>query len=579
MNYIQPWWKNPHSVRGPLILIVGLILITGFLITIGLSYQVSKNSLRAALIDEELPLTSNNIYSEIQRDLLQPILVASTMSNDTFVKDWLLGGERDVEQITRYLDEIRKKYDLFTTFVVSEKTRNYYHFKGLTQVVSDKDPRDSWYFRVRDMSEIYELNVDPNEEQNDTRTIYINHKVFGPDKKYLAAIGVGLEFDTVARIVERYKERFGRNIYFVDDNGDISVRSAGAAITEPNIHNARGISEISKKVMATDHAFFEYSRDGENMLLNTRYIPELGWRVIVEQQEAQAFDAIREGLITSILIGIGIIALTMLIVAYTLNLFHSRLETMLTEATTAEQKMADLVDQLNYEIDVKNRFFSVISHDLISPFNALLGMTHMMHTRSEKYDKADLVEFAGDVNESGNRVFELLQNLLQWSRLQMDGTAHEPEMIDLKAVIQECLDVLQPVAEQKNINLVNNVGDIQVFADRGMALTVTRNLVGNALKFTEAGGRVEISSGGTDELVQITVSDDGIGMSQEQMDKAFALDQRTSTEGTAGEMGTGLGLPLCKDLLERNGGTIWVDSNPGEGAEFHFVLPAAPRQS
>jgi signal transduction histidine kinase len=561
-----------------LILIVGSILITGFLITIGLGYQVSKNSLRAALIDEELPLTSNNIYSEIQRDLLQPILVSSTMSNDTFVKDWLLGGEHDVAKITRYLDEIRLKYDLFTSFLVSEKSRNYYHFKGLTQVVSDKDPKDSWYFRVRDMAGVYELNVDANEEQNDTRTIFINHKIIGPDNKYLGAIGVGLEFNTVARIVERYKERFGRNIYFVADNGDISVRSAGAAITEPNIHSARGISEISKNIMTAGHAFFEYSRDGENMLLNTRYIPELGWRVIVEQQEAQAFSAIRKGLITSTLIGIGIIVLTMLIVAYTLNLFHFRLEAMLTDAKTAEQKMAELVDQLNFEIDVKNRFFSLISHDLISPFNALLGMTHMMSTRSEKYDKAQLVEFAGDVNESGNRVFDLLQNLLEWSRLQMDGMAHEPEMIDLKDLTQECLDLLRPVAEQKNVTLVNNVGGLQVYADRGMALTVTRNLVSNALKFSEAGGKVEVSSEGTDELVEITVSDDGVGMSQEQIDNAFALDEQTSTAGTAGEMGTGLGLPLCKDMLERNGGTIRIDSSPGEGARFHFVLPATPHQ-
>ncbi|MBT6883732.1 MAG: hypothetical protein HOA30_06700, partial [Rhodospirillaceae bacterium] len=140
--------------------IIALILVAGFVTTSLLSYQVSKANLRDALIGNELPLTSDNIYSEIQRDLLRPVFVSSMMADDTFVRDLLLDGEQNPDKMTRYLDEIRKKYGMFTSFLVSEKTRNYYHYKGITQVIDENDPADAWYFRVRDMQATHELNVD-----------------------------------------------------------------------------------------------------------------------------------------------------------------------------------------------------------------------------------------------------------------------------------------------------------------------------------------------------------------------------------------------------------------------------------
>ncbi|MFD2204012.1 sensor histidine kinase [Kiloniella antarctica] len=582
------WWKNPHSVRGPLIVTVGLILMVGFLITNILSYQISKNSLRKALINNELPLTSNNIYSEIQQDLLQPVFVASLMANDIFVKDWLLDGERDVEKIAQYLDEIRNKYGLFTSFLVSEKTRNYYHFKGLTQSVSETDENDQWFFRVRENKLPYELNVDHNEAQGNTTTIFINHKIFGYDDQFLAAIGVGLKLDTVAGIVERYEKSFGRNVYFVDENGKILVRSLGATITEESIVTAGGISKISADIMADKRGVYEYKRDGEVMLLNTRYIPELGWRVIVEQEEAQALSAIRNGLMTNTIIGVAVILVTLFVVFYALKAFHSRLEMMVLEAKMSQRQqekqaseLAELAEQgailnkqLKYEVGVKNRFFSIISHDLKSPFTSLLGMTHLMAQMSANMNKDKLVEYAQDVNKTGNRVFDLLQNLLEWSRLQMMENTMEKEIVSLEKITQENLDILAPIALDKGVTLINTVGDLEVFCDRNMVLTVLRNLIANALKFSRSGGSVEIFAVPKGNMIEVMVSDTGIGMSAERMAKIFALDEKTSTDGTAGEQGTGLGLPLCYDLVARNGGEIWVESTLGKGSVFHFLLPA-----
>lgn len=323
-------WNKPQSVRTPLIGIIALILIAGFSVTNLASYYVSKTKIRQSLADNELPLTSNNIYSEIQRDLLPPVFVSSVMSTDTFVKNWLSDGEQNPARMIQYLEDIRKKYGFFTTFLVSNTTLKYYHFSGISQVISETDQRDAWYFRVRDLPENYELNVDFNEEQDDALTIFINYKVVDEDGKTLAVTGVGLDFDTVSTIVDRYKDSFGRHVYFVDEAGNIMVRSDGAPVTEDNIKSAAGISQIAEDLMATDHGIFEYERDGEVLIVSTRVIPELKWRVLVEQQESNALESIRQSTMTNLLVGLAVIIATLLVVAFAINRFHTRLEWMAT---------------------------------------------------------------------------------------------------------------------------------------------------------------------------------------------------------------------------------------------------------
>tara|TARA_R110000772_G_scaffold62641_1_gene140756 strand:- start:750 stop:2255 length:1506 start_codon:yes stop_codon:yes gene_type:complete len=229
--------------------------------------------------------------------------------------------------------------------------------------------------------------------------------------------------------------------------------------------------------------------------------------------------------------------------------------------------------QLQYEVDVKNRFFSIIAHDLKSPFNSLLGMTQLMSQMADSLSKDKLVEYANAVNEAGGRVFELLQNLLEWSRLQMEGTEFESRTVSLRDLTQENIDILAHMAMEKDITLTNAIKNDTAFVDPDLARTVIRNLISNAIKFTQTDGKIEIRSNQKDGLVQVTVSDTGVGISKDQVDKIFALDQKASTIGTAGERGTGLGLPLCKEMIEKCGGKIWVDSVPGEGAQFHFTLP------
>ena len=354
--------------RSRLIILIGGILLLGFLTTNLISFRVSSAALKATILQNELPLTSSNIYAEIQTDLLRPIFVSSLMSNDTFVKDWLIAGETEIDQIKRYLDEIRAKYDVFTSFLISARTHNYYHFSGLTKVVKVGEPNDDWFFRVREMKEPYEVNIDYNAAQNDEITIFINYRVLDSQGRFIGATGVGLKLDTVARVLSHYKSNYHRGIYFVDASGRITVRSDGAVIQEDSIRTARGISAIADAILAKTDGYFEYIRDGETMLLTSRYIPDLGWRVIVEQRESEALQALWQSFVTNLLIGIAIILLTIGTIAYAINLYQKRLEDMaVTDKLTGIGNRQRLDIALDQSLKLRRRItlpFSVILIDI-----------------------------------------------------------------------------------------------------------------------------------------------------------------------------------------------------------------------
>ncbi|MEQ8666659.1 MAG: sensor histidine kinase [Rhodospirillales bacterium] len=561
------------SVRVNLVAIIGLILIVGFATSSAISYQVSKRSLRDALIGNELPLTSDNIYSEIQRDLLRPVFVAQMMANDTFVRDWLLEGEVDSSRMIRFLREIRDKHGMFTSFLVSDDSRRYYHFSGISQIVSEDDPKDAWYFRVRSMADEHEINVDLNEEQQNALTIFINQKVFDYDGNYIAATGVGIAFEALATVVDRYKENFSRHVYFVDSDGKVMVRSEGASIVEDNIRQDAGATSIADDLLSTSDGSFEYDRNGETMLVSARHIPELDWWIIIEQEEAAALVGVRQSLITNFFVGLVAISLTLVIVLYAVNLFYARLEEKAVEMAELAEHEARLNRQLKYESETKDRFFSIISHDLISPFSSLLSGTEMMSKRAESETKEELVRVAGMVHERGLSVFNLLRNLLDWARLQIEGGSLNPEVVPLRDVADYSIGVLAPTAEEKGVTIENAVRDEAAFADPHAVNAVMRNLVSNAIKFTPSGGKVRVSSSAADGDVQVTVSDTGVGIPQARLATIFDLDRMSSTSGTSNEQGTGLGLILCKEMIELNGGTFWIESAEGEGSQFHFTLP------
>lgn len=230
----------------------------------------------------------------------------------------------------------------------------------------------------------------------------------------------------------------------------------------------------------------------------------------------------------------------------------------------------------------KDRFFSIISHDLRSPFNALLGNAQFLAGSIDKLDRQDIRDMSQSIYRSAQGVFNLLNSLLVWARLQQDGgMPYCPEAVELRNVAGEALAVLEQAAVQKKINLSNTIEPgCWVQADRSMLETVVRNLVSNALKFTPAGGQVIVSgyqNGAQDSssVIKVSVQDTGIGMSLADVEKLFKINSSHSTPGTEKEPGSGLGLIICKDMVERNGGQISILSQVGQGTTVEFTVPVA----
>jgi signal transduction histidine kinase len=223
---------------------------------------------------------------------------------------------------------------------------------------------------------------------------------------------------------------------------------------------------------------------------------------------------------------------------------------------------------------VKDKFFSIISHDLKGPLHTLTGFLQILIHYTSSFTEEELKEFAESMDASVKRLLTMLENLLQWSRSQTGNIEHKPEVLGLNTILQENLHLFTDTAKAKNITLVTESGEnMLVRADKNMLEFVLRNLTSNALKFTREAGNVKITAHAEPEFTEITVQDNGVGISPEDMKKIFQPDIHFSTPGTGKEKGTGFGLLLCKDFVEKNGGKIAIDSQPGKGTSLTFTLP------
>lgn len=239
----------------------------------------------------------------------------------------------------------------------------------------------------------------------------------------------------------------------------------------------------------------------------------------------------------------------------------------------------DMLEDLNMELlkahAAKDRIYSIIAHDLKNPLHFLLFSSDMVGNESGKIEDESLRRFVEKVFKTSQSMYELLENLLQWSRSQYDGEiVWQPRLFDLQRVIKDIFDYFAPHAETKSIRLMTTVSaDIRAYADENMIHSVIRNLVSNSIKFTQPGGEVQVACKVQGEYAVVSVSDTGVGIPKEKRDDLFKLGETFSTTGTGKETGTGLGLVLCKDFVEKNGGTISYNSSPDSGSCFQFTVP------
>jgi len=240
---------------------------------------------------------------------------------------------------------------------------------------------------------------------------------------------------------------------------------------------------------------------------------------------------------------------------------------------TTYTKENTMLENVNAE---RNKLFSIISHDLKNPLASLRDMTRVMSSEYDSFNDNERKELLSDMRESTEQVYELLENLLDWSRSQSGRVQITPVVFSLFSLVDNCKDLLQLMASKKGIFIRNEIQNTDVlYADPSMLHAVMRNIITNAIKFSHTGGIIRIysfQSHDGDETV-IAVQDSGTGIAEEKIGALFSIQSHSSQRGTAGEHGTGLGLVLCREFIEKHHGRIWVESTLGKGATFYFSLP------
>lgn len=246
----------------------------------------------------------------------------------------------------------------------------------------------------------------------------------------------------------------------------------------------------------------------------------------------------------------------------------------ITARKRAEREVIEKNKLLEKLIVEKDKLFSIVSHDLRSPINGILGLTGLIVEETESFSKDHIREIARSIHTSADSITHLLQGLLEWSQLQRGNISYNPQTIALYEPATRCVKLLNESSKAKSISTQCDIPEsISVFADKQMVETVIRNLVTNAIKFTPKGGKIKISASETESgTITISVSDDGIGMGPGILDKLFSLSAKINRKGTEGELSSGLGLIMCKELIEKNGGIIWAESEENKGSTFFFTL-------
>lgn len=241
---------------------------------------------------------------------------------------------------------------------------------------------------------------------------------------------------------------------------------------------------------------------------------------------------------------------------------------------TAKEKAMESENRLKELNATKDKLFFIIAHDLRSPFNGILGFSELLTESMKDHDISNTEKYIEIINSSAKSTLVLLENLLKWVKSQTGQINFNPEKIALSPAIREIIEFSNSTARIKNIS-INHIhpDETEVFADKNMLQTILRNLISNALKFTNSNGKIKIYTKQEGDNIKITVSDNGVGMDEETRNKLFRIDANITTKGTANETGSGLGLILCREFVEKHGGKIYVETEEGKGSDFTFTIP------
>jgi diguanylate cyclase (GGDEF)-like protein len=333
------------------------ILLIGFLATSFFSYKIAANLTTDRLKYESLPSSLDNVSSEVKRLLLRPHLISSLMANDTFLKYWILNGEEDVKKIQNYLVTIKKQYDTSSTFFVSGRTMNYYYSQGILKKISPTQTRDIWFYRLKDMNNDYESNIDFDLAQNDSLTIFINYKVKDFSGNFIGATGVGIKLSQMNVLLERYKNKYHHNVYFMNNVASIVLSSKSLEL-DKYINRVDFFKRTIDKCSKSCNSVIDYEYKNDKYVLNVRYIKELDLYLFVEAKERHFTQELDDSFKFNVVIFI-VVTLIVIIIIIGNVYYHQKV----LERLSFEDKLTALPNRSHFDLNFDRIFNSSRLHE------------------------------------------------------------------------------------------------------------------------------------------------------------------------------------------------------------------------
>jgi len=349
MNNAPKKQKSGIGETSKLLAILSAILVTGFGLSAFFNYVAAKDALRITIAEREMPMAIDGIYEHIQRDIVRPVIIASMMSDDSFIHEWISNGESDRRSMTRYLSEIKKRYRAYSALFVSDRTRRYYTGDGVLKTVSPGEPQAAWYYRLKGSDEPYELNIDFDEANKNAVTVFTNYRVVDSNGEFLGAIGVGLTMRFIDTTISGYARDFGASVYFADTAGRImagkpALLPAGAKFLD----EVPGLGSFDPGETGGSGAHYSVvRRSGDEIFLAARYVPELKWWLFAEKRESPSIDRIEASLWMNLGICAAVMILVLVLSFLTVRRYQSRLE-----ATATTDRLTGVMNRYAFEFAV-----------------------------------------------------------------------------------------------------------------------------------------------------------------------------------------------------------------------------------
>jgi signal transduction histidine kinase len=556
--------------KSSLILLLGGFLLTGFLATSIASYYVSKASIRQTVLERELPLSSDNIYSEIQRILLPPLNISETMANSVFLRDWILAGEQDINKITDYLTKIKVKQGMTAAFLASERTLNYYSYQGLRNRI-DPANGDEWFAQCKAGQPDFEINADLDDHVTNQMTLFINYKVFDYNGNFIGITGVATQIESIKALISRFKTQYHKTIYFVSPTGRVAFRDGADPLKKPELALYLGSAELAAELLSTDASTLEYENEGRDVLLNARFLPELHWYLVVEEEVSDQISHLRHLLAMNLAICLFITLLVLSIVYLTVHQYQKQLRSQHRTVSRQAQELSEknqCLEQLHHE---KDEFLKWVVHDLKTPLAGITGLAQLL---PEENDQARIREYAEAIEESGAEMMDFIQTLLDVKAAESAGTPRL-ETVLISQLLMASQARWNVLAKAKSLQLhFEGLDDsASIVANNTWIKTIVDNLVSNAIKYSPAQAIVIVQMEQIRQSVRIWVIDQGVGISLKDQPLLFKQFSRLSSQPTAGESSNGLGLYIVKNMTEKLGGTVGVESELGHGSRFWVEFP------